>query len=75
MDIAAIIEVIAKVIDLAVKVGPTVIKGVEDAKPFARVIFNNLVNKKEITPEELLAIEAQIDRLSAELQQPLPEEK
>lgn len=73
MEAALIIATLAKIIKVAVDVGPDVIKAVSDAKPFAEQIFNTL-RGKEITAEDLAALEAKIDSLAAQLQEPLPPE-
>jgi len=70
----ALIVTLAKIIKLAVDLGPDVIKAVSDAKPFAAQIAKSLFGKTVITPEELLELEAQIDELAAQLQVPLPPE-
>ena len=75
MDAAAIISLIGTVIKTAVDLTPTVIKTVEDAEPFAKTIWDNLVNKKVITPADLNTLEAQLTALSAQLQAPLPPEQ
>lgn len=75
MNAALIIATLAKIIKVAVDVGPDVIKGVQDAKPFAEQIFKSLMGNKEITQEELAELEAKIDDLAAQLQEPLPPEK
>ena len=74
MEAIAVIATLAKLIKLAVDLGPDVIKAASDAKPFAEQIFKSLTGKKEITPEDLLELEAQIDELAAQLQVPLPPE-
>lgn len=74
VDIQTIIGTLAKVIKIAVDTGPDVIKGVADAKPFAAQIYKSLFGKEEITMEDLLALEAKIDDLAAQLQEPLPPE-
>lgn len=73
MDAIAILEVLAKVVKVAVDLGPTVIKGAEDAKPFAQAIFN-LFQGKTVTQAQLDELEARIDDLAAQLQRPLPPE-
>lgn len=75
MDPATIITLIGTVIKTAVDLTPAVIKTVSDAEPFAQTIWNNLVNKKVITPEDLSTLEAQLTALSAQLQAPLPAEQ
>lgn len=71
MNLASI-TAIASIIEKLVKLGPAVIQTIEDAKPFAEVIIK-AVSGKELTPEEITKLEATIDALSAEFQQPLPE--
>lgn len=73
MDSTAIIELVAKVIQQAVILGPTIIKGVEDAKPFAEVIYHALKGDN-VTQNQLDQLEVQLADLSAQLQQPLPPE-
>lgn len=70
MDPLTIIGVVASVIKTAVDLGPTVIKGIEDAKPFADAIVRTLTGG-EVTPEQLAELEAQIAALSAQLQAPM----
>lgn len=70
MDSEAIIAVIAKVIQVAVDMGPEVIK---DATPFAETIYNNLFKGQTATDADATAVEAQLAVLSAQLQAPLPE--
>lgn len=70
---AVLIEVVAAVIQKAVELGPTVIQGVEDAKPFALALIEMLGKGKVYTQAEIDALEAKIDALSAELQEPLPD--
>lgn len=74
MDAAAIILLISKVINTAVQIGPTVIETVEDAIPFGKLIYENLVSGKPVTQAQMDALDAQIAALSNELQQPLPDD-
>lgn len=74
MDAAAIILLISKVINTAVQIGPTVIETVEDAIPFGKLIYDNLVSGKPVTQAQMDALDAQIAALSNELQQPLPDD-
>lgn len=77
MDPATVIQIITvvgAVVKEAVELGPTVIKTVEDAKPFAEAIVNTILGK-EVTVADLTALEAQIAALSAQLQEPLPPEQ
>lgn len=71
MSAVAIIEIVAKIISTAIAVGPTVIKTVEDAKPFAKLIYDQIINKKEVTQDELDELERQLKILSDQLQLPL----
>ena len=72
MDAIAIIGLISTVIKTAVDLTPAVIKTIDDAEPFAKAIWDNLVNKKVITADDLATLEAQLTALSAQLQAPLP---
>lgn len=69
----ALIGAIATIIDSAVKLGPVVIKGIEDAKPFAEAIVEAILGGPT-TPEKLDALEAKIKALSDQLQADLPPE-
>jgi hypothetical protein len=71
MDPATIITTIATVIQTAVNLGPSVIKAVEDATPFAEAIYNTLTGTA-ITQDQLDKLEADITALSAQLQANLP---
>lgn len=73
MEAAAIIAIVAKAIKVAVDVGPTVIETVENAKPFATAIYD-AIKGKQVTQGDLDALEARIDDLAAQLQEPLPPE-
>ena len=70
MEAAAIITTIASIIKTVVDLTPTVIKGIEDARPFAEAIFKTLKGDKEITQEELTELEARMTDLSNQLQLP-----
>lgn len=69
--IGQVISVVAAAIKTAVDLGPIVIKGVKDAEPFAEVIVRTIMGT-QITDEQLTALEEQLNKLSEELQQPLP---
>jgi len=73
MDAATIIATIAKVVQTAVEIGPTVIETIEDAEPFAEAIYNALIAGKPVTQEQIDALENHLAELSAELQEPLPD--
>lgn len=62
-----IVETVAAVIMQLITLGPAVIKGVENAKPFAEVIVNTVLGGN-VTDEQRAQIEAQITSLSNQLQ-------
>lgn len=72
MDTAAIITLISKVIQTAVQVGPTVIQTIEDAAPFARAIYDNLIAGNPVTQAQIDALDAQLTALADEVLVPLP---
>ena len=74
MDAVAIINAIAAAVKVAVDVGPSVIKAVEDAEPFATAIYDLIVKGTQITQADLDALEAKVDELADELLEPLPPE-
>lgn len=74
MSAIALVGTIASVIKTAVDLTPDVIKTVQDATPFAQVIYNAVVKGDSITQEDLDKLEAQITDLSNQLQLPLPDE-
>jgi hypothetical protein len=74
MEAAAIISTIAAIIKTAVDLTPTVIKGVQDATPFAEAIYHALKGDN-ITQDQLTELEKRITDLSNQLQAPLPEEE
>ncbi len=67
----AILAFITQVLPVLIQAFPTVIKGVEDLRPFVTQLFLNLTGKTATTDEEQAAIEALIQNLSDQLQQPL----
>lgn len=73
VPIAEIVELVAKAIKVAVDLTPTVIKGVEDAKPFAKAIVE-MFKGHRVSEDDLVKLEAKIDDLAAQLQEPLPPE-
>lgn len=75
MDIGSIVSVIGNVIKTAVDLTPGVIKTVEDAAPFAELIWDHLVNKKVITQSDLNDLDAKLAALSARIQAELPPEQ
>lgn len=72
METALLIAKTASILKTIVDLTPTVIKTVEDAKPFAEILYNTFKNGKDVTEDQFNALEAEIKRLSNELQQPLP---
>ncbi len=72
MDTAAIITLIATVVKEAVDIGPSVIATVEDATPYAKLVWDHLVNKKVITEADLANLEAGLAATSAKIQADLP---
>lgn len=73
MDPTTIITTIATVINEAVTLGPTVVKAVEDARPFAQLIYG-LFTGSNVTQAQVDDLLAQLDALSAQLQAPLPDD-
>ncbi len=69
----AIIALIAQILPIAIQSFPTVLKGIEDLRPFATQLFKGLSGKTDVTQEEQDAIEAMLTDLSDQLQEPLPE--
>jgi hypothetical protein len=70
-SIEAIIAAVAGAVKTAVDLGPSVIKVIEDAKPFAQQIIDAIGGKK-VTDAQLAQLEAGIQALSDDLQTPLP---
>ena len=75
MDALTIITAIAGVIKTAVELTPTVIKTVNDAKPFAEAIYNSIIKGNEVTEDQLKELEDRLTELSNQLQLPLPPEE
>lgn len=73
MDSITVIETIAKIIKIAVDLTPTVIKTIEDAKPFAEALYKT-IKGNGVTQDDLDALEDRITILSQQLQLPLPPE-
>lgn len=68
MDTATIIQSIAGVI----KVASAVVQTAEDAKPFAKAIYDTVAGKDDITAGDLRTLQDRVDELSGELMAPLP---
>ncbi len=75
MDAIAILNLIGTVIKTAVDLTPSVIKTVEDAEPFAKLIWDHLVNKKVITQADLDELDTKLAALSARIQADIPPEQ
>ncbi len=73
LETIEVLMAIAKVIKTAVDLTPAIIKGVDDAKPFAQAIVE-VLKGQQITDDQLADLEAKITALSNQLQQPLPPE-
>jgi hypothetical protein len=73
VNVEQVISIIAAVISSAVKLGPTVIKTEEDAAPFAKAIYG-LFTDTNVAQAQLDELVVKIKSLSAQLQNPLPEE-
>lgn len=69
-----IIAIIAAAIKSAVDLGPLVIKGIEDAEPFAEAIVNHILGK-EPSEVDVERLEARLADISAQLQAALPPEQ
>jgi hypothetical protein len=74
MSILASVESVVSAINTAINVGATLIQAGKDAAPVAKLIYDTFIDKKEVTQAELEAFQAETDRLSEELQAPLPPE-
>lgn len=74
MDPLTIIALVGKAVSLAIQLFPTVVKTIADARPFAERLFKAIKGDDTITPEEQESLEAELQRLSDELQLPLPPE-
>ena len=74
VNVTEVINAIAAVVNAAVKLGPGVIKTVEDAAPFAKAIYG-LFDRTNVTQAQLDDLASRIKVLSNELQQPLPPEE
>jgi hypothetical protein len=74
MSIIASAAAVVDAINTAINVGSTLIQAGKDAAPVAKLIYDTFVDKKDVTQEQLEAFQADTDRLSEELQAPLPPE-
>lgn len=69
--VVAVVSTVAAVLKQVADLGPLVIKGAQDARPFAELIVRTILGR-EVTEDELTLLEQQIKVLSDELQEPLP---
>jgi hypothetical protein len=77
VNIAAIISAISGTISVATEVAklvPDAIKLEQSVEPFAKAIFDHVVNKKVVTAADLTALKDATEQLRARLQAPLPPE-
>ena len=65
--VAAVAAILAKIMQAA----PIVLNGVEAAYPLAEKLIS-LIQGGDITPEQQAEVEAMVDDLFSQLQQPLP---
>lgn len=72
MDSTAILAIITQVLQVAA----LAVQAGKDAEPFAKILYDAFFGKapQDVTQADLVALEAQLDALSAELQAPLPPE-
>lgn len=73
MDATTALNLVTTVISTLVKVEPVIVQGITDLKPFASALYQKFTGQ-EISADERTALEAKIDELSAEFQQPIPPE-
>lgn len=71
MDPSVIVTVVS-VIGTLIKTAPIVIKTAQDAKPFVMALIQALLGRAP-TDEEITQLEEALTKLSAELQEPLPD--
>lgn len=67
----AILTTVLTAVEVLMKVMPSVMKTVDDVRPFAESFFAQLKGE-ELSDEDLIELEAKIDDLAAQLQVPLP---
>lgn len=71
MDIASILLIVEKAINIATAVAPVAFQAIENIKSFATQFAASLKGDT-ITPDEQAQIETMVDALYAKLQEPLP---
>lgn len=69
MDLASVESVLAAVAQIVVIAAPIVQKAVENAEPFAKIIYG-LVTGTNLTDDDVTAALAQANALSAQIQAP-----
>lgn len=74
MDLAQILLLVGKALQVVVDVAPQVVKTVNDAKPMALALFKAFKGTEEVTAEEEEAVYGMVQELSRQLQEPLPPE-
>ena len=73
MDITAAIALSVTVIETLIKVAPLAVQAIGDLKVFAVTLFERFTGQT-ITDEQRVELEASIDALHNEFQQPIPAE-
>lgn len=71
MSPASIIAAISNVINLA---GAAAALG-KDIAPYAKAIYDNLISGKEVTQDDIDALEMEVNAMHDEIQKPLPPEE
>lgn len=74
MDPLAAIGLVTSAVEVAMKVYPVIVQGVENLKPFAVALYEKYTGEP-ITPEQRNELEAKIDDLHLQFQQPIPPEE
>jgi len=72
MDIAAILDIVSQAVSIATKVFPVVETTVANVKVFATQLFQSLNGGTAATADQTAQIEAMVDSLFAQLEEPLP---
>ena len=67
----ATVELVSMIILKLIEAAPTVIKTVDDVTPFAKRLIS-VAKGDTVTPEQQAELEAMVDKLYAESQEPLP---
>lgn len=64
-------EIAEKIAEVLVKAAPIILNTVQNAKPFAEILYRTLAKGDKITEADLDVLEAKITELSNQLQKPL----